>query len=68
VDRSDGSRSPAIEGYCSKQRVVAGETIEIMVSTDPLWLEHPARQTNSVLAVTSDRFWLSTVCSATVWT
>ncbi|MFH1266008.1 MAG: N,N-dimethylformamidase beta subunit family domain-containing protein [Planctomycetota bacterium] len=28
-------RSPWIEGYCSKQSVAAGESIEIMVSTDP---------------------------------
>lgn len=34
VDR-DGFRSPWIEGYCSKQSVKAGETIEIKVSTDP---------------------------------
>jgi hypothetical protein len=35
--RADGSgyRSPWIEGYCSRQSVEAGETIEIMVSTDP---------------------------------
>lgn len=35
--RADGSgmRSPWIEGYCSKQSVAAGETIDIMVSTDP---------------------------------
>ncbi len=31
----DGFRSPAIEGYCSKQSVKAGETVDIMVSTDP---------------------------------
>jgi hypothetical protein len=31
----DGYRSPWIEGYCSKQSVKAGETIEIMVSTRP---------------------------------
>jgi hypothetical protein len=30
-----GFRSPWIEGYCSKQSVKAGETIDIMVSTDP---------------------------------
>lgn len=30
-----GFRSPWIEGYCSKQSVRAGETIDIMVSTDP---------------------------------
>ncbi|WP_197455100.1 N,N-dimethylformamidase beta subunit family domain-containing protein [Stieleria varia] len=35
LDRSDGCRSPAIEGYCSKQSVAAGETLQIMVSTDP---------------------------------
>ena len=28
-------RSPWIEGYCSRQSVAAGETLEIMVSTDP---------------------------------
>jgi len=31
----DGFRSPWIEGYCSKQSVGAGETIDIMVSTQP---------------------------------
>src|SRR5262245_4856442 len=30
-----GFRTPWIEGYCSKQSVAAGETIEIMVSTRP---------------------------------
>lgn len=35
LDRSDGCRSSAIEGYCSKQSVAAGETIEFMVPTDP---------------------------------
>ncbi len=35
LDRTGGFRSPWIEGYCSKQSVRAGETIEIMVSTDP---------------------------------
>jgi hypothetical protein len=30
-----GFRSPWIEGYCSKQSVEAGETIEIMISTRP---------------------------------
>ncbi|MFH1267917.1 MAG: N,N-dimethylformamidase beta subunit family domain-containing protein [Planctomycetota bacterium] len=35
LDKSDGFRSPWIEGYCSKQSVKAGESIEIMVSTDP---------------------------------
>lgn len=28
-------RSPWIEGYCSKQSVKAGESVDIMVSTDP---------------------------------
>jgi hypothetical protein len=31
----DGFRSPWIEGYCSKQSVKTGESIEIMVSTQP---------------------------------
>lgn len=35
VDRSDGCRSPAIEGYCSRQSVAAGEKLKIMVSTEP---------------------------------
>ncbi|MEX1042655.1 MAG: N,N-dimethylformamidase beta subunit family domain-containing protein [Pirellulaceae bacterium] len=30
-----GFRSPWIEGYCSRQSVAAGESIEVMVSTDP---------------------------------
>jgi hypothetical protein len=30
-----GFRSPWIEGYCSKQSVEAGDTIDIMVSTNP---------------------------------
>ena len=34
VDK-DGFRSPWVEGYCSKQSVRAGETIEIKVSTNP---------------------------------
>ncbi|WP_417849496.1 N,N-dimethylformamidase beta subunit family domain-containing protein [Thalassoglobus sp.] len=32
---SGGYRSPAIEGYCSKQSVAAGESIDVMISTDP---------------------------------
>lgn len=32
---SAGFRSTWIEGYCSKQSVAAGETIDIMVSTNP---------------------------------
>jgi hypothetical protein len=31
----DGFRSPWIEGYCSRQSALAGETIDIMVSTNP---------------------------------
>ncbi|WP_203328935.1 N,N-dimethylformamidase beta subunit family domain-containing protein [Candidatus Laterigemmans baculatus] len=36
--RVDGGqyRSPWIEGYCSRQSVKAGETIDIMVSTNPV--------------------------------
>lgn len=30
-----GFRSPWIEGYCSKQSVKAGETIDLCISTDP---------------------------------
>ena len=35
LDKADGMRSPFVEGYCSKQSVLAGEPIDIMVSTDP---------------------------------
>src|SRR5262245_28233185 len=35
LDKSDGFRSPFIEGYCSKQSVQAGDTLQIMVSTTP---------------------------------
>ena len=35
VDRSDGCRSTAIEGYCSQQSVAAGQKLQIMVSTQP---------------------------------
>src|SRR5262249_22763026 len=35
LDSISGFRSPFIEGYCSKQSVKAGETIDIMVSTNP---------------------------------
>jgi len=35
LDRTDGTRSPAIEGYCSKQSVQAGDTLDIFVSTTP---------------------------------
>lgn len=33
LDQVGGFRSPDIEGYCSRQSVAAGETIDIMVST-----------------------------------
>lgn len=35
LDRIDGFRCPWVEGYCSKQSVRSGESIDIMVSTDP---------------------------------
>lgn len=35
LDRSGGVRSPKVEGYCSRQSVSAGETIEFKISTDP---------------------------------
>jgi hypothetical protein len=35
VDKPDGCRCVAIEGYCSKQSVAAGEKLQIMVSTQP---------------------------------
>lgn len=35
LDSSTGFRSPWIEGYCSRQSVKAGETLDVMVSTDP---------------------------------
>ena len=35
LDKRDGFRTPWIEGYCSKQSVMAGEAIDIMVSTNP---------------------------------
>jgi hypothetical protein len=40
LDRSQGFRSPLIEGYCSHQSVEAGQTITFHVSTNP-----PARFT-----------------------
>ncbi|MCU0960571.1 MAG: hypothetical protein MUF48_10755 [Pirellulaceae bacterium] len=36
LDRGDGCRAPAIEGYCSQQSVAAGDQLQIMVSTDPV--------------------------------
>ncbi len=35
LDKPAGFRSPWIEGYCSHQSVEAGDTLLIMVSTDP---------------------------------
>lgn len=35
LDKSGGFRSPFIEGYCSRQSVQAGETLDIFVSTAP---------------------------------
>ncbi len=35
LDKRDGFRSPWIEGYCSRQSVAAGESLDIMVSTNP---------------------------------
>ena len=35
LDKTGGFRSPWIEGYCSKQSLKAGESLDIMVSTDP---------------------------------
>jgi hypothetical protein len=32
---ASGFRSPWVEGYCSKQSVLAGESIDLMVSTNP---------------------------------
>ncbi len=34
-DRAGGIRCPTIEGYCSRQSVIAGESIEFHVSTNP---------------------------------
>ncbi len=35
LDKKDGYRSPWIEGYCSRQSVRVGDTLDIMVSTNP---------------------------------
>ena len=35
IDGAKGFRSPWIEGYCSKQSVLAGETLDVMVSANP---------------------------------
>lgn len=36
LDKRDGYRCPWIEGYCSKQSVKAGESLDIFVSTNPV--------------------------------
>jgi hypothetical protein len=35
LNKAQGIRAPAVEGYCSKQSVRAGETLDIFVSTTP---------------------------------
>ena len=35
LDKNDGFRSPSIEGYCSRQSLKAGETLDIFVSSRP---------------------------------
>ncbi len=35
LDKTGGFRSPAIEGYCSRQSVAAGDALDIMVSSNP---------------------------------
>jgi hypothetical protein len=35
LDDLNGTRAPDIEGYCSRQSVAAGETLDIFVSTNP---------------------------------
>lgn len=35
LDKRDGFRSPWIEGYCSRQSLEAGQTLDVMVSTNP---------------------------------
>ena len=35
LDHRNGFRSPWIEGYCSRQSVEAGDSLDLMVSTDP---------------------------------
>ena len=35
LDKQGGFRSPLIEGYCSRQSLKAGETLDIFVSTKP---------------------------------
>lgn len=35
LDRDRGFRAPAIEGYCSRASIAAGQTLEVFVSIDP---------------------------------
>ncbi|MFM8470738.1 MAG: N,N-dimethylformamidase beta subunit family domain-containing protein [Limisphaerales bacterium] len=35
LDKTGGYRAPAIEGYCSRQSVKAGETLDFMISVNP---------------------------------
>jgi len=35
LDKTGGHRAPAIEGYCSRQSVKAGETLDFMISVNP---------------------------------
>ena len=35
LSKAQGVRAPAVEGYCSKQSVLAGESIDLFVSTAP---------------------------------
>lgn len=35
IEPASGYRAPGIEGYCSRQSLAAGETLEFMVSADP---------------------------------
>jgi hypothetical protein len=35
LDKNGGYRAPTVEGYCSRQSVLAGESLDIMVSTSP---------------------------------
>src|SRR5687767_3307784 len=35
LTKAQGIRAPSVEGYCSKQSVLAGESLDIFVSTTP---------------------------------
>src|SRR5688572_23891532 len=35
LTKAGGIRAPAVEGYCSKQWVLAGETLDLFVNTTP---------------------------------